>query len=56
MKDLQVIKRESSLDFIMLSVVDILNEKNISIISDEADALVIKEVFGADVSDGLVDL
>lgn len=53
---LKEIKAEQNLDFILLSVVDILQEKNISLVADENDAHIVKEVFGAETRDGLADL
>lgn len=53
---LNEIKAEQSLDFIMLSVVDIINEKNISIIANENDSNVVREVFNAETVDGTADL
>lgn len=50
------IKQENNLDFIMLSVVDILNEKNITIVPWEWESMIIKEVFWAQTADNLVDL
>lgn len=53
---LNELKKEQSLDFIMLSVVDILNEKNITIVANDDDAAIIRNVFHADIIDGLADL
>lgn len=53
---LNELKTEQGLDFIMLSVVDILNEKNISIVANAEDAGVVKGVFNAETIDGLADL
>ncbi|MDD2487030.1 MAG: manganese-dependent inorganic pyrophosphatase [Candidatus Gracilibacteria bacterium] len=53
---MQEIKSENRLDIIILSVVDILNEKNITIISDEHDEKIVKDVFGVASSDNLADL
>lgn len=41
---------------IMLSVVDILNEHNVTIVPTDADATVIKSVFDAETIDNLADL
>ena len=54
--ELNKIKIEQGVDFIMLSVVDILNEKNISIIANNEDAAVIAQVFHVETHDGLADL
>jgi len=50
------IKIDSKLDFIILSVVDILNEKNITIIPWDYETNIVKEVFWAETVDNLVDL
>lgn len=52
---MQKLKAEQGLDFIMLSIVDILWEKNTSIILDE-DNSIIEEVFWGNVHDNLSDL
>ncbi|MBP6910031.1 DHH family phosphoesterase [Patescibacteria group bacterium] len=54
--ELNEIKAEQEIDFIMLSVIDILNEKNTTIISNHHDASIVKEVFGAETTDGIADL
>lgn len=54
--DLIALKAEQGLDMIMLSVVDILNEHNVTIVPTDADATVIKSVFDADTIDNLADL
>ena len=54
--ELNKIKAEQNVDFIMLSVVDILNEKNTTIVANTDDEKTIKEVFHADTHDGLADL
>ena len=41
---------------IMLCVVDILNERNFTLVPTQQDAVVIKAVFGADTTDNLADL
>lgn len=53
---LQKIKKEAWLDFIMLSVIDILKEKNTTILWDEADFKVISDIFWVNVLDNLADL
>lgn len=53
---MQKIKKEAKLDFVMLSVIDILNEKNTTILSDETDIKVIRDIFWTDVLDNLADL
>lgn len=50
------IKKENNLNFIMLSVVDILNEKNVTIVPTQDEADIIKKVFSTDTVDNLVDL
>lgn len=54
--DLIAIKTESKLDFVFLSVVDILNEKNTTIVATKEDEIVVKAVFGADTIDHIADL
>ncbi|MDD3793611.1 MAG: manganese-dependent inorganic pyrophosphatase [Candidatus Gracilibacteria bacterium] len=56
LKAMQTIKDSDKLDFIFLSIVDIIGEKNISIVLDGADSKVASEVFGAEVKDNLIDL
>ena len=50
------IKESDSLDFIMLSVVDIVSEKNITIVLDWADSGVIKNTFWVEVIQNEADL
>jgi len=52
---LKEIKEKEWLEFIMLSIVDIINEKNTTIILDE-DANIIEEVFDTKVQNNLADL
>lgn len=52
---LEKIKKENNLDFIMLSIVDIIWEKNISIVLDE-DAGVVEKVFNCKVENNFADL
>lgn len=54
--DLIALKTEQKLDMIFLSVVDILNEKNITIVPTKEDEIIIKAVFGVDTIDHLADL
>lgn len=54
--DLVALKQEQKLDFVFLSVVDILHEKNITIVWTKEDEYVIKSVFGADTINNLADL
>ncbi|MDD2907267.1 MAG: manganese-dependent inorganic pyrophosphatase [Candidatus Gracilibacteria bacterium] len=56
LKAMQTIKNNDKLDFIFLSIVDIIGEKNISIVLDGADSKVASEVFDAEVKDNLIDL
>ncbi len=42
---LKKIKKESSLDFIMFSIIDIFNEKNITLTWDENDKKIIENIF-----------
>ena len=41
---------------VMLSVIDILNETNTTMLSSDIDAQIIKDVFGTDMVDNIVDL
>jgi len=50
------IKTESNLDFILLSVVDIIWEKNTSIVLDWKDTEIIEKVFNIKVENNLADL
>lgn len=50
------IKQSSNLDFILLSVVDIIWMKNISLVLDWEDEKVVNEVFNAEVVENLADL
>lgn len=50
------IKTESGLDFILLSVVDILNETNTTFVVGELEEKAVQEVFGAATTDNLADL
>jgi manganese-dependent inorganic pyrophosphatase len=53
---LEKIKSEDGLDFILLSIVDIIGEKNTSIVLDWTDTKVLEEVFNTTVKDNLADL
>lgn len=50
------LKSEQNLDFIMLSIVDIIWENNITIVWDEEDSTIIETVFWVTVQDNLADL
>ncbi len=50
------IRNENSLDFIMLSVVDILEEKNTTLILDGEDTKILEDIFNISVSGNLADL
>jgi manganese-dependent inorganic pyrophosphatase len=54
--DLINLKQEQQLDMVMLSVVDILNEQNTTLVPTNIDADIIKNVFGSDTVDNLADL
>ncbi len=56
LKWMQELKEKDWLDFILLSIVDIIWEKNISIVLDWNDSKVVEEVFWAKVENNLVDL
>jgi len=53
---MQKVKQEQSLDFIMLSIVDILWENNTTLTLDGDDSDIITQVFNADVSENLSNL
>lgn len=53
---LEKIKHESSLDFIMISIVDIFWEKNTTIVLDWVDSEVVEKVFNTKVENNLADL
>jgi manganese-dependent inorganic pyrophosphatase len=53
---MEEIKKESNLDFILLSVVDIIWEKNISMVLEWKDSQIVEEVFWAKVENNLADL
>jgi len=53
---MQELKQEQNLDFIMLSIVDILWEKNTSIILDGKDTEILERIFDCKVEDNLADL
>jgi len=55
LKWLKEIKEKDWLNFIMLSIVDILNKKNTTIILDE-DSNILKNVFWVNISNNLADL
>lgn len=50
------IKKESSLDFILLSIVDIIWEKNTSLVLDWSDSDVVSQVFNVIIDDNLANL
>ena len=50
------IKSEQNLDFIMLSVIDILQEKNMTIVCDGKDSTIIQEVFWSQIINNVADL
>lgn len=56
LKWLKDIKEKDGLNFILLSVVDIIWEKNTSIVIDWKETEIIKEVFETEVIDNLADL
>ena len=53
---LQKIKHEDNLDFILLSVVDILEEKNISFVLDWNETKVVENIFWTKIENNLADL
>jgi manganese-dependent inorganic pyrophosphatase len=53
---LEKIKNDDNLDFILLSVVDIIWEKNTTIVLDGKDSEIIEQVFSTTVENNLADL
>jgi len=53
---LEKIKQDDNLDFIMLSIVDIIGEKNTTIVLDGDDTKIVEEVFSTTAKDNLIDL
>ena len=53
---LEKIKKQDNLDFIMLSIVDIISEKNITIILNWNDTEIIEKIFKCKVENNLADL
>ena len=55
-KWLEIIKKNDNLDFMLLSVVDIIGEKNTSIVIQWTETSIIEEIFNTEVIDNLADL
>ena len=53
---IKVIKEETGLDFVLLCVVDILNEHNTCIVWSETEAKIIKDVYWVETENWLADL
>jgi manganese-dependent inorganic pyrophosphatase len=53
---MRTIKSEEWYDFILFCIVDILNEKNTTLIASEVEAQIVQEVFWAETLDGQADL
>ena len=53
---MQTEKAAGGLDGLLLSVVDILNETNRTLVAGDSEASVMQEAFGADTRDGVTDL
>lgn len=53
---IRTIKASEWYDFIIFCVIDILNEKNTTIVAGTIESEIVKKVFGADTVDGLADL
>lgn len=53
---IRMIKSSEWYDFILFCVIDILNEKNTTIVADGTESEIVKKIFGADTVDGLADL
>lgn len=56
LEGLEALKQEQKLEFIMLSIVDILNEKNTTIVLSGNDSAVLESVFWGTVENNLIDL
>jgi len=56
LEGLEKIKSDSNLEFIMLMVVDIIAEKNTTIILDWKDSKILNEIFSCEIIDNLADL
>lgn len=56
LEGLEKIKKENNLEFIMLCIVDIISEKNTTIILDWKDSIVLEEIFNTKVENNLADL
>jgi manganese-dependent inorganic pyrophosphatase len=56
LKGLEKIKKESNLEFIMLSVVDIFWENNTTIVLDWIDSKIVEEIFNTKVENNLANL
>jgi manganese-dependent inorganic pyrophosphatase len=54
--ELEKIKEEDGLDYVFLSVVDILDEKNFTIYPSDKEEELLKRIFGAQIEDGLANL
>jgi len=53
---LEKIKKEDNLDFIILSIVDIIWEKNTTICLDWKESEIISEIFNCEIKENLADL
>lgn len=53
---IRTIKSSENYDFILFCIIDILNEKNTTIIADDVEADIVKKVFGSETVGGLADL
>ncbi|MDD3303037.1 MAG: manganese-dependent inorganic pyrophosphatase [Candidatus Gracilibacteria bacterium] len=56
LKGLEQIKKDGNLEFIMLSVVDIFGEKNITIVLNGKDSEIVEKVFDTKIENNLADL
>lgn len=56
LESMRTIKSEEWYDFVLFCIVDILQEKNTTLIASEQEAKIVKDVFGADTIDDQADL
>lgn len=49
-------KKKNNLQGILFSIIDILKQKNLTLIAGENEEKVIREIFKTDVKDGVADL
>ncbi len=55
-EELKRVKKNDNLDYVFLSIIDILEEKNFTLFSDEFEEELLKKVFDANISNGVASL